>query len=107
MSNFAAKAQEALFSEQPMENPGQPQEVARNSSLPLGAGANETCANPVCQGPIPELPSKVWRRTPRRFCSKRCKTEGWILARAAKILFKLEPEVWWQILREVTRQKSA
>jgi hypothetical protein len=82
--------------------------VARNSGLRLAAGANKTCANPVCQGPISDLlPSnlgKVWRRTPRKFCSKRCKTEGWILAKAAKILFKLEAEQWWQILFEVTKQ---
>jgi hypothetical protein len=71
--------------------------VAKNSGLPLAVDANKTCANPICQGPINDLPPpsnrKVWRRTPRKFCSKRCKTEGWILATAAKLL-----------MREVTKQ---
>ena len=84
--------------------------MAKNSSLRLARAANKACANPVCQGSIDELPQanrKVWRRTPRKFCSQRCKREGWILAQAAKILFKLEPGEWWEILRAITDHQKA
>jgi hypothetical protein len=84
---------------------GQFEKVPKNSSLRLAAITNKPCANPVCQGPIEELTSngvKVWRRTPKKYCSKRCKQVAWILAQAAKILFKLEPEEWRDILRAIT-----
>ena len=84
--------------------------MGKNRSLRLAAVTHKACANPVCQGPIDDLPQsngKIWRRTPRKFCSERCKREGWILAQAAKILFKLEPAEWWGILRAITdHQKS-
>src|SRR5258705_11971096 len=85
--------------------------MAKNSGLRLAVVTNKACANPVCQGPIDDLSQsdgKIWRRTPKKYCSNRCKREGWILAQAAKILFKLEPAEWWEILRAITdHQKTA
>jgi hypothetical protein len=83
---------------------GQIEKVVKNSSLRLAALTNKPCANPVCQGPIEELRSngaKVWRRTAKKYCSKRCKQEGWILAQAAKILFRLDQEQWLSILSAI------
>jgi hypothetical protein len=43
----------------------------------------------------------------KKYCSKTRKREGWILSQAAKILFKLESDEWWEILRAITdHQKS-
>ena len=76
-------------------------ERAADCRLQLDSGKLKGCSNPVCKNPIPELPangSKRWRRTERRFCSDHCRMDGWVLARAARILFCLEPEEWWAIL---------
>jgi hypothetical protein len=84
--------------------------MAKNSSQLLPVATNKACGNPVCQGAIDDLPQsnkKVWRRTPRKYCSNRCKREGWILAQAAKILFKLEPAEWWKILHAITDHQRA
>lgn len=81
--------------------------MAKNSGLRLAVVMHRACANPVCQGPIDDLSQsdgKVWRRTPRKYCSKRCKRAGWILTQAAKILSKLEPEQRWRILHAVSDQ---
>jgi len=84
--------------------------MAKNSSPRLAAVTNKVCANPVCQGAINDLSQsnkKTWRRTPKKYCSNRCKREGWILAQAAKILFKLEPAEWWEILRAIIDHQKA
>lgn len=81
--------------------------MAKSSSLRLATVTNEACANPVCQGPIEELGfdgKKVWRRTPRKFCSTRCKQENWILAKAAKILLNLAPEQRSKLLHVISDQ---
>jgi hypothetical protein len=84
--------------------------MAENSGLRLAARENKACANPVCQGPIDDLPEssgkKAWRRTPKKYCSKTCKREGWILAQAAKILFRLEFDQWFEILQAITEHRS-
>jgi hypothetical protein len=75
--------------------------MAKNSGLRLAAMTPNRCENPVCQVPVEELQSegkKTWRRTPRKFCSDRCKQERWILMQAAKILIELEPQEWRKIL---------
>ena len=47
------------------------------------------CQSPNCQNPIeplvPKDGKKVWRRTPRRFCSDRCRMDNWFLTQAAKV----------------------
>jgi hypothetical protein len=50
---------------------------------------------------------KRWRRTPRRYCSDRCKREGYILSQAAKILFRLDRAEWWEILQAITDHQKA
>jgi hypothetical protein len=81
--------------------------MAKNSSLRLSSVTNKACANPVCQGLIHELPQaneKIWRRTPKKYCSERCKQEGWILATTGKILFNLKREQRWKILHAILDQ---
>jgi hypothetical protein len=66
--------------------------MGQNSSYRLAAGTNRACGNPVCQKLIEELPCngrKSWRRTPRKFCSDRCKRDGYVLRRAREIIFKI------------------
>ena len=85
--------------------------MAKNSSLRLAAVTNKACANPVCQGPIDELLVIRWQKglapDATESCRERCKREGWILAQAAKILFKLEPPEWWEILRAIADHQKA
>jgi len=45
------------------------------------------CGNQLCQK---ELDSA--RRLDARFCSDRCRLDGWVLARAAKLLFRASKE---------------
>jgi len=47
--------------------------------------------------------TKARRRTPKKYCSKRWKQEGWILAQAARILFKLDRSEWWEIIQKIAR----
>jgi hypothetical protein len=57
---------------------------------------SETCQNPLCKAPLgPRL------RKPKRSCSDRCRLDTWVLARAAKLLFQLEPSEWFAILAGV------
>jgi hypothetical protein len=49
---------------------------------------------------------KAWRRTPKKYCSKRCKRDSWILVQAAKILFRLEPAKLWEILHAITEYRE-
>ena len=41
-----------------------------------------------------------------KYCCDKCRQSGWILARAAKILFQLEPAEWFAIL-DAVRVKTA
>src|SRR5438093_9425054 len=68
---------------------------------------SERCANPVCRRSIEPLSvseGKNWRRTPRKYCSDGCKRDGWILAKAAEILFRLDRQQWWAILSRVMEE---
>jgi len=85
------------------------QEVAGNSRLQLAAAKFGECHNPICRKRIEPLPggtAKTWRRTARKYCCDKCRQSGWILARAAKILFQLEPAEWFAIL-DAVRVKTA
>ena len=61
------------------------------------------CQNPICQNQIEPVASdngkKVWRRTPRRFCSEWCKKDYSALRRAAEMLSALGPAERWDILQ--------
>ena len=63
-----------------------------------------TCQNPTCSNHI-TLPSdngrRVWRRTPRRFCSDQCKSDTWVLKQAAKLLLPLGAATGWEILERM------
>jgi hypothetical protein len=54
----------------------------------------ERCRNPVCNNQLPD----DCRVGLRRFCNKRCRLDGWILARAARLLLKVDPARLGQIL---------
>ncbi len=48
---------------------------------------SERCGNPLCKNPIEVLANLGrWRRTPRQFCSDRCKKDTWALKRAVTLL---------------------
>jgi hypothetical protein len=55
---------------------------------------SEECLNPICKAPLG--PRK--RRT-KKFCSDRCRLDGWALAHAARLLFQIEPARWYEILK--------
>ncbi len=49
---------------------------------------SDTCQNPFCKSIIEALPDG-WRRTKRRYCSNRCKLDGYALRRAEALLNKV------------------
>jgi hypothetical protein len=54
---------------------------------------SETSQNPLCKAPLgPRL------RKPKKFCFSECRLDTWVLARAAKLLFQLQPSEWFAIL---------
>lgn len=52
-------------------------------------GIVNVCQNPICRTSLP--PDS---RESRRFCSDKCRLDGWALNRAAKILAKVLPAEW-------------
>ena len=54
-------------------------------SLTSSSGQSDTCQNPFCKSIIEALPDR-WRRTKRRYCSNRCKLDGYALRRAEALL---------------------
>jgi hypothetical protein len=59
---------------------------------------SESCHNPICEVPIEER-RQGWRRTPRRFCSDRCKRDAWALRKVAALLLPLGMAPSWEILK--------
>ena len=58
----------------------------------------EACGNPVCSNLI-ELEEKgTWRRTARKYCSDRCKMDGWAIRRARDLLASLPEDTRREIL---------
>ena len=54
-------------------------------SLTTSSGQSDACQNPFCKSVIEPLPDG-WRRTKRRYCSNRCKLDGYALRRAKALL---------------------
>jgi hypothetical protein len=54
-------------------------------SLTTSSGQFDACQNPFCKSVIEPLPNG-WRRTKRRYCSNRCKLDGYTLRRAKALL---------------------
>ena len=57
-------------------------------SLTTSSGQSDACQNPFCKSVIEPLPDG-WRRTKRRYCSNRCKVDGYALRRAKALLNKV------------------
>lgn len=55
---------------------------------------SERCLNPICRA---ELGPRKRKR--KKFCSDRCRLNGWVLARAARLLFQIEPSRWYEVLQ--------
>lgn len=55
-------------------------------SLTTSSGHSERCQNPFCNVPIDPLPNGDWRRTPRKFCSSRCKIDAFALRRVKRMI---------------------
>jgi hypothetical protein len=51
------------------------------------------CQNPLCNNEL-----TPGARKSKKFCCDRCRLDAWILAKAAKLLFRLEPREWHRIL---------
>src|SRR5687768_14440755 len=49
----------------------------------------EECTNPLCENPIESDKGKTWRRTPKKFCSDKCKNGVWALRKAAGLMSAL------------------
>ena len=73
--------------------------MSLTSSVRLGTAIPERCLNPVCGRPVEPIAEGTWRRTPKRFCSDRCKNETSVLRRAAKLLDGLSQGRVRQILK--------
>ena len=56
-------------------------------SLTTSSGQSDACQNPFCKSVIEPLPDG-WRRTKRRYCSNRCKLDGYALRRVKALLNK-------------------
>jgi len=57
-------------------------------SLTTSSGHSDACQNPFCKSIIEALPDG-WRRTKRRYCSNRCKLDGYALRRVKALLNKV------------------
>jgi len=80
-------------------------ESAATSSVRLGKGIPERCLNPVCGMPVEPIAEGAWRRTPRRFCSDRCKNETSVIKRAARLLAGLSQGRVAEILEKLNREQ--
>ena len=52
----------------------------------------EQCGSAVCSNLIDPETENQWRRTPRRFCSDKCKTDVWAIKRTRELLQALSVE---------------
>jgi hypothetical protein len=59
---------------------------------------SETCGNPVCSNLIGPKEKGNWRRTPRKYCSDRCKMDGWAIKHARDLLASLPEDRRREIL---------
>jgi hypothetical protein len=56
----------------------------RGSALTQSRNDSQRCANPFCEGEIE--PKKRGRDNQRRYCSDRCRMDGYVLSRAKAML---------------------
>jgi len=72
-------------------------------SEPLTTSSVESdrCQNPFCKSIIEPLPDG-YRRTARRYCSDRCKLDGYALRRAKALLDKVGILRFHTLLDEIT-----
>ncbi len=63
------------------------------------------CSSPICNNEI-EPEKENWRRTPKKFCSDRCKTDAWAIRKTADLLFGLPTEKMIEILSAVLSQNN-
>jgi len=47
---------------------------------------SEACGSPICSNLIEPEGENQWRRTPKKFCSNRCKSDAWAIRRARELL---------------------
>ena len=60
----------------------------------------ERCSSPICNNEI-EPEGENWRRTPKKFCSERCKTDAWAIRKTAHLLSGFPTEKKIEILSAV------
>jgi hypothetical protein len=65
----------------------------------------EQCSSPICNNEI-EPEGENWRRTPRKFCSERCKTDAWAIRKTADLLSGLPTEKKIEILGAVSSRNN-
>ena len=80
-------------------------ESAATSSARLGKAIPERCLNPVCGKPVEPIAEGAWRRTPRQYCSDRCKNETSVIKRAARLLAGLSQGRVAEILEKLNREQ--
>src|SRR6266446_8334363 len=61
----------------------------------------ERCLSPICNNDV-EPAGENWRRTPKKFCSARCKTDMWAIKKTAHLLSGLPTEKKIEILGAVS-----
>src|SRR5215813_15574076 len=61
----------------------------------------ERCLSPLCNNQI-EPEGKNWRRTPRKFCSDKCKSDTWALRKTGYLLSTFPTEKKIEILGAVS-----
>jgi len=63
----------------------------------------EKCLSPVCDNPVISHPRAVWKR---RYCSKGCKMDTWVLRKAATMLLPIGPASGWELLQSLTEEDT-
>src|SRR5215813_2460010 len=65
----------------------------------------ERCSSPICNNEIQPV-GEIWRRTPRKFCSDRCKNDTWALRKTADLLCSFPAEKKIEILDSVSSRMN-
>jgi hypothetical protein len=60
------------------------------------------CTNPLCENPIESDNGKSWRRTPKKFCSDKCRVDVWALRKTADLLSAFSADRKLEVLEVVT-----
>jgi len=70
-----------------------------NEPLTTSNGQSGRCENPFCRSNIEPLPDGSWRRTKRRWCSDKCKVDGYVIKRAREMLEQVGAVEFFKILK--------